>query len=250
MLHKVLPVGFLPVGLTLIVLSVGAISRRWNYVRIAIGGLWILSTPLFATLATAWMERGLERQSAEAMPRADAIVVLSEGRTIAPGAAQISEWVDADRFFGGVDLFEAGKSQLLVFTNGEGRLISRHHTAEGDVLSAFARRLGVPDSSIAVTGPVANTAEEAQRAWDVLKVRGLRSQNPSVLLVTSAMHMSRAQRLFAQVGFRVTPFPVDFKARGNPEWLVLRILPSASALAQTEAAFREALGRWWYALSR
>jgi hypothetical protein len=49
---------------------------------------------------------------------ADAIVVLSEGRVVVPGKAAVSEWSDADRFFGGVELFRAGKSPLLVFTGG------------------------------------------------------------------------------------------------------------------------------------
>jgi hypothetical protein len=46
------------------------------------------------------------------------VSVLSEGRLVAPGNAAVSEWKDADRFFGGVELFKAGKSPLLVFTGG------------------------------------------------------------------------------------------------------------------------------------
>ena len=42
-----------------------------------------------------------------------------------------------------------------------------------------------------------------------------------ILLVTSAFHMRRAQRLFERQGPKVLPFPVDFQARGRwagPLW--------------------------------
>jgi hypothetical protein len=52
------------------------------------------------------------------MPEADAIVILSGGRVPAPGDPPLSEWRDADRFFGGIDLYRAGRAPLLIFTGG------------------------------------------------------------------------------------------------------------------------------------
>ena len=71
---------------------------------------------------------------------------------------------------------------------------------------------------------------------------------PRILLVTSAFHMHRAQRLFERQGFKVLPFPVDFQARADgtlwrdpTQWL-----PSARALDDSSRALRELIGRLVY----
>ncbi len=102
---------------------------------------------------------------------------------------------------------------------------------------------------MASTPPVVNTAEEAAAISQLL-----RSTNPFVssriLLVTSAFHMRRAQRLFERQGVNVVPFPVDFKARGawaGPLWRdPLQWLPTARSLANSSVALRELLGRLAY----
>ena len=90
-----------------------------------------------------------------------------------------------------------------------------------------------------------NTAEEAVAIRKLLPAGQSR-----VLLVTSAFHMRRSQRLFERQGMQVLPFPVDFQARGvwagqlkqDPtQWL-----PSARALDDSSRALRELLGRLAY----
>jgi uncharacterized SAM-binding protein YcdF (DUF218 family) len=117
-LHKILPLFVLPVGITLLLLLAGVRLRRRALIWNGVAALWLCSTPFVSGLAVqaaeGWAERGLAADASEA----DAIVVLSGGRAVAPGEAAVSEWSDADRFFGGVKLFKAGKSPLLVFTGG------------------------------------------------------------------------------------------------------------------------------------
>ena len=56
---------------------------------------------------------------------ADVIVVLSSGgRTPSPGKAKIVEWNDPDRFFAGIRLYKANKSNRLIFTGGVNPLVS------------------------------------------------------------------------------------------------------------------------------
>ena len=111
--------------------------------------------------------------------------------------------------------------------------------------------LGLPPAALASTPPVVNTAEEAVAIRRLLE----RSQNkaapsPRILLVTSAFHMQRAQRLFERQGFVVEPFPVDFQARGDwvgPQWRdPTQWFPSAGALDASSRALRELLGRLVY----
>ena len=252
-LHKILPVFVLPVGITLLLVLAGLrLHRRW-LIWSGVAVLWLSSTPFISGLAVraaeGWAERGLATDA----PKADAIVVLSGGRAVAPGRAAVSEWGGADRFFGGVELFKAGKSPLLVFTGGAAPW-EPNAALEGDVLAEYAKAMGVPDGQILKTPRVTNTAEEAQAVATLLRGRfsgpTWRGGAPRILLVTSAFHMPRARMLFERAGMSVIPFPVDFKVPAGGTLSVLTFLPTAGALAQTESAMREWYGRLFYLVVR
>ncbi len=86
----------------------GLYSKRRLLILTASILLFFSSTPLVSNFMIRSAECEAERIHAIEAPKADAIVVLSGGRVIAPGAAGVSEWSDADRFFGGVELFIVG----------------------------------------------------------------------------------------------------------------------------------------------
>jgi uncharacterized SAM-binding protein YcdF (DUF218 family) len=257
-LHKILPIFLLPTGITLLLILAGVLFRRRWVMWIALVFLWVCSTPIFSNLAIRSAEGWAERDLAINSQKADVIVVLSSGRVLAPGAAKVSEWGDPDRFYGGIELFKAGKAPLLFFTGGwspwepEAQL-------EGKILTRYAIEAGISEKNILVTASVVNTAEEANAVMALLnqnqmitkEIDGKRSSaSLKVLLVTSAFHMARAEKLFEQAGFQVVPFPVDFKVSAGNELTLLSFLPSANALSQTEMAWREFYGRLYYWLLR
>ena len=243
LLSKLLPLAILPLGLSLILLVVGLIGRwRWP-VLTAMLLLWVCSLGLVSQGLWRWLEAPWQRRAATAAPRADAIVVLSGGRHPAPGAARVSEWGDPDRFLAGLDLYRAGKASRLLFTGGASPF-RPGQSLEGQRYLQEARQLGIPAAAMASTPPVVNTAEEAAAIRKLLPARA------RILLVTSAFHMRRAQRLFERQGLQVLPFPVDFQARGrwaDPLWGdPTQWLPSARALDDSSRALRELLGRLVY----
>ena len=203
------------------------------------------------------MEGRALRRGAGEVASADAIVVLSEGRSVAPGPARISEWTDADRFFGGVELYKARKAPRVIFTGGAPPGDSKT-SPEGVILRDYAKGMGIPDSSILVTGRVTNTAEEAAAVAKIMSdptvphVPHPAGQSARILLVTSAFHMRRAQRVFERAGLTVIPFPVDFRGApaGKPGVgsFVLSLVPNATALLGTENAVRELYARAFYSL--
>lgn len=248
-LHKVLPVLLLPTGiLLLLLLSALLFKHRWPLMA-ALLLVWVGSTPALSEQLQRWLEGGAIRVPATGMPTADAIIVLSEGRVVAPGPARISEWTDSDRFWGGIELYLAGKAPLLFFTGGWAPWLS-DAKPEGEILTQAAVAQGVPAAAIRTTGRVTNTAEEAQAAAEMLASPELSppGRKPVVLLVTSAYHMPRASRQFESAGLDVLPFPVDFQVGQEREFSVLSLLPSAQAWARTESAWRELIGRAYYAL--
>jgi uncharacterized SAM-binding protein YcdF (DUF218 family) len=240
-LSALLPPFVLPLGLALIVAALGLALRRRSLVAAALAGLWLASTPPVAHALARAVEGEQERTLAADAPAADAIVVLSGRRVLAPGTAGVSEWDDADRFFGGLELFDAGKAPLLVFTGGWSPR-SPESPPEGEVLAVWAARWGVPPEAIIVTDRVTNTAEEAAAVAALLAPRGARS----VLLVTSAFHVPRARALFERAGLVVHPFPVDFQVGVGRRWSVTDALPAARALWLSEQSLREMLGRVAY----
>ena len=243
-LSKLLPLALLPLGFSLILLVVGLVSRRcWPVVTAALL-LWVFSLGMVSQGLWRWLEAPWERRSALEAPQADAVVVLSGGRHPAPGPARLSEWHDPDRFLAGLDLFRAGKAPRLLFTGGASPFRPGQRP-EGQRYLQEAALLGVPEAAMASTPPVLNTADEAVAIRRLLPARQSR-----VLLVTSAFHMRRAQRLFERQGMKVLPFPVDFQARGRwagPLWRdPTQWLPSAKALDNSSRALRELLGRLVY----
>ncbi len=254
LLTKLLPLLVLPLGLALLLLLWGALrGSRWPAL-VALAWLWIFSTPLVAEGLWRWLERPFQRQmAARVLPvgrlaaAPAAVVVLGGGRHAAPGPARMSEWMDADRFFGGLEAYQQlsrqGQRPRLIFTGGWWPT-QPNLPPEGEVLRQRALELGIPAADLATTGRVRNTADEA---------RAVAAQLPagsSVVLVTSAFHLPRAVRLFERQGLQVIPYPVDFQARGawagHPLADPLNYLPAADGLERSSRALREALGRTLY----
>ena len=238
--HKILPTIVLPIMLVIIVILIGLIKNKKKLIYIAIGVLYILSTPIFSNNFFKLVEGSEYRKPISAIDSADAIVVLSGMLEINEvGDSTYVEWVDPDRFFGGIDLFKAGKSQKLIFTGGKMPWDKAKKT-EGEVLKEYAISNGIATEKIFVTKDVENTADEA------VAVKELISPSKRIILVTSAYHMYRAKRFFEKQGFEVIPYKVDYKSDRNKEVTILDFFPSAENLKITETGIREIVGRLFY----
>jgi uncharacterized SAM-binding protein YcdF (DUF218 family) len=247
-LRQLLPLFFLPVGVCILLVLAGLRLNRQRLIWLGLAVLWVSSTPLASDLMMRAAEGWTERIEANVVSEADAIVVLSGGRVVPPGETAASEWIDADRFFGGLDLFRAGKAPLLIFTGG----LVPGTVSEGEFLAGHAKAMGVPPDAILTTGLVTNTAEEARAVGSLLGERKAAAANqessPRVLLVTSAFHMPRARRLFERSGLTVLPFPVDFQVSASGGFNLLDLLPNAGALRRAEIAWRETYGQLYYSV--
>ncbi len=208
-LHKILPVFLLPTGVSILLVVAGLLLRRRALCWIGVAVLWLASMPLVGDAAMRAAEGWQIRRPLFAVPAAEAIVVLSEGRIQPRGDPAISEWMPADRFYGGVDLFKAGKAPLLIFTGGwapwqpEAKL-------EGDVLMGYAADLGIPRDRMVSTAKVVSTHEEA-RAVDnsaPLPIRPQSTYKSGNVVQTSGATSTAARRI--QAGWiRMTRFNTD-----------------------------------------
>ena len=239
-LHKILPIFVLPIMLVIIVILVGLIRNKKKLIYIAIGVLYIISTPIFSNNFFKLVEGNEYRKPISAIDSADAIVVLSGMLEINEvGDSSYIEWGDPDRFFGGLNLFKAGKAKKLVFTGGKMPWNNVRKT-EGEVLKDYAIKTGIPQENILITKDVENTADEAKA------VKKLIGSQKKIILVTSAFHMYRAKKLFEKQGFNIVTYNVDFKTTRNKVLKIMDFLPSAGNLKDTEIGIRELIGRIFY----
>lgn len=239
-IHKLLPLLLSPLVIVCALVIYGTIKRKRAVALTGIALLYLASTFLIAGPLFRWAEGNRIKPDPASLPKADAIVVLSGMLANIPTAkGMVKEWRDPDRFWGGIELYKLGKADTLIFTGG---LLpwDKDRTPEGVVLKGFAAGAGVPAGNILVTGEAQNTEQEAAAVLKLIK-----RDKPSLLLVTSAFHMTRARLLFEKEGFVVHEYPVDFKV-GASDRTPMDFLPSAHALFFTDTALREWIGTTYY----
>jgi len=87
-----------------------------------------------------------------------------------------------------------------------------------------------------------NTAQNAAHAAAMLREAGI----DRVLLITDAIHMSRAVQMFSKTSLTVVPAATDFRSRKPLS--VADFIPSAAGLQTSHYALHEWIGMVWYRL--
>ena len=204
-LHKILPLLASPLFLVIILVLCGLLFRSRRAGLAAVGILIVCSLPVFSSKLISYLERDYSLVPPASAKTADAIVVLSGMvRTIEGANGLEYEWGEAsDRIFAGIDLIKENKAPALVLTGG--KLPWSVGKPEGEYLRDIAEKLGVSSDVILLTENVQNTDQEAKAVAKLLN-----KEVPNIILVTSAFHMPRAQKVFEAAGIVVSPFTVDF----------------------------------------
>jgi len=211
--------------------------------------LMVTSLPATGKFLLGSLELRHPRLASADCPAAGAVVVLSGSMKLdfdPDGRPRPFFTEGSERFFRGIELYEAKKASRLILTGGELPWEEPGPT-EGDFLRKEAEQRGVPAEHILVTEPCRNTREEAREVQRLMRQASL---TEPILLVTSAFQMSRAVELFEREGVRVVPFPCDYKAARTPNGLrppgIVAWVPSAEGLLQSSMALREIYGIIFY----
>lgn len=254
-LSKFLPNWIYPLGLALIILFTSFLLKgknRWQ-TRLTLAAIVVLWLGGNDSVSRA-LAKSLEWQNLPngTLPPADAIVVLGGGTEPADYPRPMVELNSAgDRVIYGAMLFKQGKAPWILLSGGAITWQGSRQTTPAEEMAEVIQLLEIPPDSIRVQNQSLNTYEEAQMDAVILRNAGA----GHILLVTSAMHMPRAKRLFEKQGFKITAAPTDFKVTANDqatkvEWqsVILNFVPTVSNLSLTSAAIKEYLGLWVYQL--
>jgi uncharacterized SAM-binding protein YcdF (DUF218 family) len=235
-----------PLGTALVLGVLGLVMRGFTRERgaqractalvvLALGWLWLWSTPAVSDWLRQRVEAPYPGLRAEALPRADAIVVLG-GAMSPPTSIDPSPNLSdaADRVWVAARVFKAGKAPIVLASGGS----SPGFVPEAESMRMLLADLGVPADRVLLESRSRTTRENAEFSAPLLRQRKVRT----ILLVTSALHMRRATLEFERIGMKVIPAATDY---GHPEPPGLeRWQPRADALDVSGKAMKEVVGAW------
>jgi len=240
-LHKILPLIFSPLMLVIGLIVLGIIFNLRKFGLIGIIILILSSLPIISNKFIAYLEKDYQPIEIADVENVDAIVVLSGMiRVIGDEENLKYEFTDSvDRFFAGLDLFNNNKSPILILTRG--KMPWSIGIAEGEYLKELAIKYGVSEENIILTDEVQNTDQEAKAIKEIL------TEDAKIILVTSAFHMPRAEKVFKAANINLITYPVDFQ-NSKSKTTMMDFIPSAGSLSQTSHFVREMIGRLYYNL--
>ena len=201
-------------------------------------------TPLGHVLILPLEERFPRARLSDGMPP-DGIVVLGGAQdmsiTTARGAATVNE--AGDRLLEAAALARKYPKTKILLSGGSSAVFGdRESEAAG--ARELLTGLGVAGERVTIEDKARNTY---QNALNSAKLTGPHA-GELWLLVTSASHMPRAMGSFRTAGFRVEPWPVDYRTRGRED--VMRFFPKPSeGWRRVDLAMREWIGLLAYRLT-
>ncbi|HEX8461644.1 MAG TPA: YdcF family protein [Segetibacter sp.] len=150
----------------------------------------------------------------------------------------------ADRFVETCILYKTGKIKKIIISGG-----SNQKDGPKDAQFQYKKmmELGIPAADIIVEDSSLNTFENA--AFSKVKIDSLKLHPPFVL-ITSAMHMPRSERVFRKVGIQVIPYPCDFKVLEKKFSFTEYFIPSLNTLFSWNFFLKEIVGVLGYTVMK
>jgi uncharacterized SAM-binding protein YcdF (DUF218 family) len=239
-LSKLLDVAFEPLTWSLAAVAIGALAwwrRRHSLsVVLVLGAVLILALagcPALAHTLTAALEA--EGRSTMQPEPYDVVVLLgglAEGSSADVQAVRING--NAERLLATFELLRSGRAARAILSGGT----AGAEVPEAQLLSSTLQRWGIEAHRLQLDDTSLNTHQNAVQVASLLRA----TPAHRVLVVTSAMHVPRAQGCLRKEGVVADVLAVDHRVGPAPAvyW------PRASALDMTTSALREWAGRWLY----
>jgi uncharacterized SAM-binding protein YcdF (DUF218 family) len=223
------------VGLLLMMTRFARAGRRLAFASLVLLAILGLS-PVGNALILPLEQRFPPWDAARGAP--DGIIVL--GGAITPEISSVRDDVAlneaAERMTVVSELARRYPAARILFTGGRGTLLPGPRTEAEFALRLF-ERFGIARSRILLEDRSRNTIENA------IFSKSLAAPKPGErwLLVTSAFHLPRSVGVFRKAGFKVEPYPVDWRTRGPQDaWWPFATV--GEGLRRTDIAVREWVG--------
>ena len=151
------------------------------------------------------------------------IIILGgaiEGGEIAVDRGEISIYSSAERVTKAFELIRKYPDLPFIFSGFSSRL-SPAGISEADAFKQLVSEQGLPDKNAHYENQSRNTYENVVLMKPMILELGDKGANALPkpwLLITSARHMYRSQRIFQKQGIEVIPVPVDYQTGNRLRW--------------------------------
>jgi len=212
-------------------------ARRLLVVLVA-AGLIVAVLPL-----GTWLLLPLENRFAGArLPaQVDGVIVLggSINQFVTRARGQPALGGSVERLLAFAELARKFPNAKLVFSGGSGHVF-RQDVKEAEAAGVFFSQIGLDVARVQFEARSRNTAEGAQFSHALAQPQ----TGEAWVLITSARHMPRAYGCFRAIGWRVSPYPVDYATEGAFRFRLR--FGFASGLGGLSAGLKEWVGLVYY----
>lgn len=243
-----------PGSLSLLSLAVlaGLLLHRASRPRLArvwmsswLAAYFLLSLPVVAQLLYSGLAAQWPAYSADRMPDAQAIVVLSSGAQqyrLGDRLVNLLPVATTMRVLEAARVYRLLSSSPLVIVSGSNAMGAR-----SPIVAAMRDGLiaaGVSADHIAIEPDSRDTHGSSLQVRTLLQSRGL----SRIVLVTSDHHMQRALRTYRSAGIDAVGAPSPARPAGARLWRWHAVIPDGNALSMSEMCLHEYGGLLYYAL--
>ena len=204
--------------------------------------LYLFSIPAISDRLLYSLESQCRQPNVDVLSSLDIVVVLGAGYRPSGGFRESADpsGLAYARVRGGVKAFKNSGAGAIAFCEGW-RENARESGAE--VMKALAIELGVQEDKIITEDKSQTTMTNATELKRLLAPK----EHRNIGLVTSALHMPRAERVLRQVfaGDTIVPIPVGYLYTPRTRFLS-NFIPTARNLQTSTEALHEWIGMLWY----
>ncbi|WP_016957033.1 YdcF family protein [Catenovulum agarivorans] len=240
----------LPISISLavfgyVLLYCANVKPKWPKMFIGCGLLLLLvsSLPIVSHSLIKPIEFSVKKFDAVKMPTVDNIIVLgcysTEDKAL-PDIANIHEC----SLYRIVEAYRLSKvyPKAAVILSGWGKGEERIYS-HPEYLANYLIKLGLEPQRIMLSVGNKDTVDEA-----IALAKYMRGKKN--LLVSSASHFKRINKIFGQQKLDFTPVPTEYLTKDEIKWHWHLLLPQASALHTSQRAWYEYLGNAWESLKQ
>jgi len=207
---------------------------------LSLGLLSLIASPGFANKWLGTLENEFPLRQCAMESNDDIIVVLggglNGGYTEFSGEQRLSD-PSKNRALAAAEIV---KEDGIMFFAG-GKAASDTVVPEAQAMASMVETMLPRGVTVAIE---VDSTDTYQNAINVQSIIGQMGAKKEIVLVTSAVHMPRAQRVFAALGFEVCTYAVDpLLHKGVP---LTTLWPQVTALNKTKRSLHEWVGRYYY----
>lgn len=156
--------------------------------------------------------------------------------------------ISSDRFIQTALLYKKGHIKKIIVSGGQNGMFKEDDFSEAAFIKNNLVDLGIPDQDIFIENASRNTIENARYSKVILKQLGL--EKKTIVLITSAFHMQRANAIFKKQGIATRTYPCALSILpGSGKFKLHYLIPSTKAMDWWQTFLKEIMGRAYLSFS-